>query len=823
KSVTIQGFRGINEERTIDFHDELTLIYAPNSYGKTSISEALEWLLYGVTSKVNMAGYKDEFRGSYRNCHLAESATPFVKVKFFEVNTEIKYHGELTEEEDIKKFVNGQLVEAWPLDPDISKIPKPFILQHALKHLLLVKPDERFQGFAVVLGLEDLEKIQKNIVSLCTKPDAAIPIEAEKLFRIVNEIKSHLASQSSLKGIDRMFKKGIHTLDEVYEIIYNECKRRLPQNIEEESFLQQLLKIREDAVGKIFKGRLILFDYSDNEKQHNYVDKKFFSEFLTESFIEQYMSLITLSIEQYVLDRAQFFDLGIEFLKESPELCPFCGQFVNQVISQHICEEHKSFSDRRQNNIALDSQRAEIMQSISSLKQRIELHQRRNIDKVASLLAMESSLDQLKTILLPKYTSHFQAVESAISEIESASKKLEDAHSGIIRVLIDVKNTIAKSREDSELIRSFGEAIIEYIKDTHTFTQTLSKNVSALSQADQILKGELDVLAGTEDISVLIDLIQQRKYIEKIFKVQQILDSLKSLRKVVDQYVANKIYDLVSGELTSDVMEWYGLVKTSGDPDVHFDGFDLEYTKTGDAKARRIRIKAKSYGKDLVSAVSSLSDSKLNALGLCLSIATALKSEAQFEFLIIDDPIQSWDDEHEIQFIEVIQKLVGLGKQIILLSHNRRWLNQVRSGCRSMNGWFYEFTGYTEKGPNIIKVPWEQWKQRLDEIDAVLKDQKASSIKLQQAEEEIRIVIPEITCELYFMQKGVNKAPHNLNSDKVRKLLTECTVRTELIDRIVQTFETTDDAHHASEDYVPQRERLRRYYSWVYELANLLK
>ena len=172
KSISIQGFRGFNEGQTVHFHDRLTLIYAPNSYGKTSISEAFEWLLYGITSKVEKADSKDEYRGSYRNCHLPESLTPFVKTNFIHGTSEIEFRGELVEGDAIKRFVDGREVEKWPLVHDLSATPRPFILQHALKYLLLVKPDERFQGFARLLGLEDLDRIQRNFVSLCTKPDA---------------------------------------------------------------------------------------------------------------------------------------------------------------------------------------------------------------------------------------------------------------------------------------------------------------------------------------------------------------------------------------------------------------------------------------------------------------------------------------------------------------------------------------------------------------------------------------------------------------------------------------------------------------------------
>ena len=169
KNLTVQGFRGFNEERSIDFHTDLTLIYAPNSYGKTSISESFEWLLYGYTSTVEKADYREEYKGSYRNRHLPEGIQPSVTASFLDrAGNEVKFTGTLLADEAMKKFYNDQEVPQWPITTDISKAHKPFILQHALKYLLLVKPDERFQGFAHLLGLDELDALQKNVVSLCT-------------------------------------------------------------------------------------------------------------------------------------------------------------------------------------------------------------------------------------------------------------------------------------------------------------------------------------------------------------------------------------------------------------------------------------------------------------------------------------------------------------------------------------------------------------------------------------------------------------------------------------------------------------------------------
>jgi len=823
KNITIQGFRGFNEERTIDFHDRLTLIQAPNSYGKTSISEAFEWLLYGITSKVEKADSKEEYRGSYRNRHLPESLTPFVKATFVDDNgNETEFHGDLAEDEIIQRFVNGRDVENWPLAQDISKVPRPFILQHALKYLLLVRPDERFQGFAHLLGLEKLDMFQRNVVSLCTKPDACIPAEVNQLLKNISALEARLASQPSLATIEKAFKKGIAGLAEAYEAVASECRQRVLPETEEESVLPQLLKIREDAVAKIFKGRIALPDYSEEEKHANAEDDNFFLDCIADPFVKKYTELLALATVQHILERAEFFDLGIKLLNKTPEKCPFCGRSIDDALAKHIHDEHANLATEEKCNEALQNQRTEIMSLLTELKARLAAYHTRHNDKSAQLLALEPTLDKLKTILVPKHQTHFNAVETTISELATAKDKLEISYGKVLGALTKVETSVTESKEDAALVKVVGEVLTEYMSDTRSYIRAISGKVSAMSDADKILKHELDALAGTEDISVLIDLLEQRRNVEKKFEIKGILDNLKDLRKSVDQYVANKVLEAISGELTSEVMEWYGQIKTTGDPDVHFDGFDIERTRKGELKARRVQIKARSYGKDLVSAVSSLSESKLNALGLCVSIATNLKGESPFHFLIIDDPIQSWDAEHEIQFIEVIRRLVKRRKQVILMSHNRKWIDMVRSGCRTINGRFYEITGYTEAGPHIAEISWVRWTERLKEVDAIVKDQTATSVKLQQAEEEIRIVNAELTSELYFKIKRIRKKPHDLNSTKVRKMLVECGIDSSLVDRITQTFETTDDAHHAPADYAAHRQRIQRYHAWAHELARLL-
>ncbi len=339
KSLTIHGFRGFNDEQKLLFNRRLTVIYAPNSYGKTSISEALEWLLYGATSRVEKADSKEEYKGSYRNCHLDPSMAPTVVARFADGDAEFEYRGEMNQDDGISRFVNGVGVEEWPIASQLSRAPRPFILQHALKYLLLVSPDERFRGFARLLGLEDLDEIQRNVVSLCTKPEAHIPADVAALRKSVNDLESRLAARPALAAVGKNLKKGSPGLTQTYEAIGAECHRRLPADVGEEHVLPRLLRMREDAVGQVFEGRLSLPRRSDAEQAQNTRDAEALLAEASDTALERYLSLIALATVDLVLKRASFMEAGASLLEVTPGSCPFCGRPITPDVGLRILSQ----------------------------------------------------------------------------------------------------------------------------------------------------------------------------------------------------------------------------------------------------------------------------------------------------------------------------------------------------------------------------------------------------------------------------------------------------------------------------------------------------
>lgn len=827
KNLTIQGFRGFNERcDPIDFHECLTLISGPNSYGKTSISEALEWLLYGVTSKIEGADAKTEYMGSYRNCHFPKLETPFVEATFAESDgSEVVYRGELTSDDSIQRYLDGTEVDRWPWEQDAGPAPRPFVLQHALKSLLLTTPTERYKGFTRLIGAEELDRFQEHFVSLCTKYKPHVPEDVQYFLDSFSELDQRLASLPSLGAVYKLYKKKTPDLDRIYEAVVIECRNKLSEDIDEKDILPQLRKVREEAVGKIFDRRITLVDCLEAEQRSNADDEDFFGAVITDEFTRQYVDLIALATIQHILDRAEFFDLGLPFLQQTPDECPFCGLPLDDKRRTHIQDTHGALKKEAASQAVMQKQRDKILTDLSTLSQRLQAYHNRHINRTVALLSLrdEDTLLQLKTLLVPKYEVHFCAVEVALSDIEAVTKKLKAVYNEAVERLKAVTESVSESREETKLVEELGTALIEHVAVARSYAQTISSHVSAMFDADQALKRELDIQAGTEDISVLIELLERRQDVKKKLGIQKILQNLKGLRKTVDEYVAEKLCDVVENQLTSDVMEWYEQIKTQGDPDVHFARFGLPQTKDGTTKARQIGVEATSYGMDLVSAVSSLSESKLNALGLCMNIANNLKVGSPFSFLIIDDPIQSLDSGHAEQFICVLRKLAeDEEKQIILLSHDHEWLKDVRKGCRTLNGYYYEIASYRKGGPVIRRCLWATIDERYGEIDAILRKPDAGAMEKQRAAEEFRLLFNELAADIYRAKTGKPKNPDKLNRAAIRAILIECDMPTDYVDKIIAAYSAVSDPHHKTA-YAAPAEQLREYLKLADYMRKYLK
>jgi hypothetical protein len=79
-----------------------------------------------------------------------------------------------------------------------------------------------------------------------------------------------------------------------------------------------------------------------------------------------------------------------------------------------------------------------------------------------------------------------------------------------------------------------------------------------------------------------------------------------------------------------------------------------------------------------INAAACLSQCQLNCLGLSIHYVRALTPGTCFSFLLMDDPVQSMDDDHcQALGVDVIRDLLARGMQVIICSHVQGLVDQI--------------------------------------------------------------------------------------------------------------------------------------------------
>jgi hypothetical protein len=175
-SLEIRGFRAFGTEaRTLDLDAALVVVHAGNSQGKTSLAEAIEFLISGRSSRRELlGGAKAEYNGSLRNAHLTDSDTDvYVHAQMrdahgviHEVRRELLCDFGQGTECDSRLLVDG--VEVADLDGvglTLADPPvrAPVLLQHILRHVLSTEPKQRVGYFKALLSLTDLDLFRERV------------------------------------------------------------------------------------------------------------------------------------------------------------------------------------------------------------------------------------------------------------------------------------------------------------------------------------------------------------------------------------------------------------------------------------------------------------------------------------------------------------------------------------------------------------------------------------------------------------------------------------------------------------------------------------
>ena len=184
-SISIEGFRSFGKaKQTVALSPTISVFWGGNSQGKTSLTEAVEFLLTGQIARREMlASAKDEFSEALRNAHV-DHALPTV------VEAEITCHDGLVRRvsrtliEDYRRGsaagcstrleIDGVVAREWESDIELvlglrlshEPLRAPVLAQHTLGYLFSASPTDRAAYFRAVLDTQELEDFRTTVAGL---------------------------------------------------------------------------------------------------------------------------------------------------------------------------------------------------------------------------------------------------------------------------------------------------------------------------------------------------------------------------------------------------------------------------------------------------------------------------------------------------------------------------------------------------------------------------------------------------------------------------------------------------------------------------------
>lgn len=187
--LEIAGFRSFSVAQRLDFTEPLALIWGGNSQGKTSIAEAIEFLLTGDTvRRTLLGGDQAEYYASLRCVHHPDGEAVTVSAGIVDTTGQER----LVERTLDADYGRGQECATTLTVDGVARtdladlgivlaeppLRAPVLFQHSVRYALSARPSDRLAYFKALLELADLDALASGI-GMAVNKIAAVPTAIE--------------------------------------------------------------------------------------------------------------------------------------------------------------------------------------------------------------------------------------------------------------------------------------------------------------------------------------------------------------------------------------------------------------------------------------------------------------------------------------------------------------------------------------------------------------------------------------------------------------------------------------------------------------------
>ncbi len=666
KGIRISGFRGIKTCLPLQFEKGNSIrsmvIYGRNGTGKSSITDAWEWL---QTERIEHLRREGAGPSSYPHKFCRDGDT-YIEIDF--VKNEL---GTIKLEYDFSRITKPK--SSGNLEMFRSLAPHPcFIRFEDLTRFVFLTKTDKFDALARLMGFMpqvDLQKSfrrvmrnlrdiiddkKKELSGLESRLKTTIEIETineEEFLSMMNKIlkRNKIEIVSSMIDLSKMGAK-------LNELVVNDPKARSLSNFKSIYSVINSPKKDNEYLQLAESLTLDIKNFLKTEYE--------FSKLMLLELYEHGEKVDSLLNEDGKRVFSKISEAG-----ELVDICPLCGQTFDNDLLSHISIELENLRKLKETRDKLDKNRRDLLQKLPTKGTYLLVFNQLG-DELA-YFQEKLSLTGIKTLgkeveeIIQKLRNCFDAridritdtkvqeIEDILLDVKSKLKKFEETRNSLNKILQKEIMQLEKGSDAREKL----------VSDNSNFDNARNLWLEIKHARDSLLNSE-QTYAGTEEI--VEDYIQS-----SISNVQ-------------------KRFETISG----DVRDFFEILEQDTEG---LKGASLKLLTDED---RAVELQIDFHGDAIYPAYKYLSESQLNSFGLSVFLASAKYFNSDFKFIILDDIINSFDGYKRPRICELLKKEFS-NHQILLLTHDNVWSQRL-----------------FETFPTCVKKRFTRWELNHGPIDA---------------------------------------------------------------------------------------------------------
>jgi hypothetical protein len=751
-------FRAFGDADWISLDASLVVLFGPNGFGKTSLTEAVEWLLYGKTKRRERgeALSQRDYHMSYRNAHAPDAEPTMVEAIFRDpdgVEHALKRELQIGARgvEFTRTFFDGAEARFESHGISEDEIYCPVIAQDGLQDFINSRPKERRDKISAALGLEHLVRFKTVLDKARSRFQADAPIRVAQAKSVTRTVAARMRRSAALLSVANKLEQGQFNMKEDGPSIGEAAVQKLGSRPASYDALVTALKgRRSEASRRVFDDSALRMPGDIGLRRQQVNDTKNAIQSEAEALRAALREFVETATAKYGQVLLSFWQTGLGLrIDDSPTKCPMCEQDTLTESKRNELQSrisHSASYTKASQGLARSLARA--VQFVRQARARSEAVFPQFMDTAAQ--------EVLAGLVAPK--PELQVFTTAHVTASAAASVLVNEFSTLEGSLFQ----ITRLAESPGTVDQAGQIVSASVGEMNRLmTSALEASVAyeaAYLAFRPVLEAEISSSAAVVELDALLAPLENWQEIRIVAEYERLLaDALEVVRQV-ENHVQLKQTERF-GSRGQEINDWYDMMNR---------GAQVRYQRM-ETGTDSITLWADAFGAP-INAAACLSQCQLNCLGLSVHLMRTLTSGSPYGFVLLDDPVQSMDDDHcQALIVDVVKALLDRGTQVVIFSHVQGLVDSVWETYYALQPLRLRIEDFAKSGPTIdVAETLQDTIRRASQLAAGNEENRRLAVKVVRRAVELLI---RGACR----HTGSTPPPHDANPNNMLPYFRSCT------------------------------------------------